>query len=69
MHNELEALQTHIAFQEHSISELNEALIAQQKQLDVFRVELRLLREKLSDLETQGDYKTVTPTDEVPPHY
>jgi len=69
MHSELETLQTHIAFQEHTISELNEALVSQQRQLDVFRVELRLLREKLNELEAQNDYKGSAPADEIPPHY
>jgi uncharacterized coiled-coil protein SlyX len=35
VNKELEDLQTHIAFQEHSIAELNDALISQQKQLDM----------------------------------
>ena len=69
MNKELEELQTHIAFQEHTIAELNEALIAQQKQLDVFRIELRLLREKLGDVEQSLGSKPLSAADEKPPHY
>lgn len=69
MSKELEELQTHIAFQEHTIGELNEALIAQQKQLDLFRVELRLLREKLGEVEQSMVSKPLSAADEKPPHY
>ncbi len=69
MNQELEELQTHIAFQEHAISELNEALLAQQKQLDIFRIELRLLREKLGEVEQNQGSKPLSAADEKPPHY
>jgi SlyX protein len=69
VNKELEELQTHIAFQEHTIAELSEALIAQQKQLDVFRIELRLLREKLGDVEQSVGSKPFSAADEKPPHY
>ncbi len=69
MNKELEELQTHIAFQEHTIAELNTAMIDQQKQLDIFRVELRLLKEKLSELEDRGDSKPLGAAQDRPPHY
>lgn len=69
MSRELEALQTTIAFQEHTIGELNDALIGQQKQLDLLRLELRLLREKLGDLEGRVDSKPHSAAEEKPPHY
>lgn len=69
MSAELDELQTHIAFQEHTISELNEALVGQQKQLDLFRLELRLLREKVEELELALSSKPLAPADEKPPHY
>jgi len=69
VNKELEDLQTHIAYQEHSIAELNDALIAQQKQLDLFRIELRLLREKLGDVEQNLGSKPFSAADEKPPHY
>lgn len=69
MNKELEELQTHIAFQEHTIAELNVALIDQQKQLDVFRIELRLLQEKLAELDARPDSIPSGPGQERPPHY
>ncbi|MGA0805914.1 MAG: SlyX family protein, partial [Pseudohongiellaceae bacterium] len=57
MNPQLEELQMHIAFQEHTLSELNEALISQQKQLDLLRLEVRMLREKLGDVEGRLDSK------------
>lgn len=69
MNKELEELQTHIAFQEHTIAELNDALVSQQKQLDVFRIELRMLREKLGDVEQDLGSKPYGAADEKPPHY
>lgn len=44
MNQQLDELQMHIAFQEHTISELNEALIGQQKQLDLLRLGPHMLR-------------------------
>lgn len=69
MHQSLEDLQIHIAFQEHTISALNSALIAQQKQLDQFRLELRLLREKLEEMENTLEHKPLGVAQEKPPHY
>lgn len=69
VNKELEDLQTHIAFQEHSIAELNDALISQQKQLDLFRIELRMLREKIGDVEQNFGSKPFSAADEKPPHY
>ena len=40
MTEELVELQTQLAFQDHTIATLNEALASQQKQLDVLRLEL-----------------------------
>ena len=69
MNQDLEELQTHIAFQEHSIALLNDALVAQQKQLDRFRMELRMLRDKLGEVEQGLDSKPLSAVDEKPPHY
>jgi SlyX protein len=69
MNQQLDELQMHIAFQEHTISELNEALIGQQKQLDLLRLEVQLLREKLGDVEGRLDSKPHSAADERPPHY
>jgi SlyX protein len=69
MNQDLEDLQTHIAFQEHTIAQLNEALISQQKQLDQFRLELLLLRQKLGEVEQGLDSKPLSAAEERPPHY
>jgi SlyX protein len=60
-------LQTQLAFQEHTIAELNDVVTAQQKQLDLLRLELKMLRDKLGDLEVRVE--TGPPADEKPPHY
>ena len=69
MSKELEDLQTHIAFQELTISELNSALISQQQQLDVLKLEIRLLKEKLGELEDRVESGPRDPAQEKPPHY
>ncbi len=61
-------LESQVAFQEHTIEQLNEALINQQQQLDVLRLELRMLREKFGDLEDRVEHSG-SPKDEKPPHY
>lgn len=67
MTEELVELQTQLAFQDHTIATLNEALASQQKQLDVLRLELKLLREKMGDLEDRVETGPVA--NEKPPHY
>lgn len=69
MQDDIERLQTTVAFQEHSIGELNEALLSQQKQLDLLRMELRLLQERLADMEASGGLKSRAASEEKPPHY
>jgi SlyX protein len=67
MTEELIELQTQLAFQEHTIAELNDVVTNQQKQLDLLRLELKMLREKLGDLEVRVE--TGPPGQEKPPHY
>ncbi len=64
----LVALESQVAFQEHTIEQLNEALISQQQQLDVLRVELRLLSEKFGELDDRVEHSG-SAKDEKPPHY
>ena len=66
--DDLIELQTQLAFQEHTIAELNTVLINHQQQLDVLRLEIRLLKEKCSTLEDRVEHGS-TPKDEKPPHY
>jgi len=64
----LVALESQVAFQEHAIEQLNEALISQQQQIDVLRVELRLLSEKFGELDDRVEHSG-SAKDEKPPHY
>ena len=67
MADELIEVQTQLAFQEQTIAELNEVLTSQQKQIDLMRREIQLLKEKLGMLEDR--IETGPPQDEKPPHY
>jgi SlyX protein len=64
----LVALESQVAFQEHTIEQLNEVLISQQRQLDGLRLELRLLKEKFAALEDRVEHSG-SAIDEKPPHY
>ena len=68
MSNDLIELQTQLAFQEHTIAELNTVLINQQQQMDLLKLEIKLLKEKLSTLEDRVEHGS-TPQHEKPPHY
>lgn len=68
MKTELVELQTQVAFQEHTIAELNSALISQQQQIDRLRLELKQLQDKLAALEEQVE-TAPAPANERPPHY
>lgn len=64
-------LQTTVAFQERNLHELTDIVTAQQKQIDLLKAELKLLRERLGYLEDaqhQGA-QPFSPADEKPPHY
>jgi SlyX protein len=64
----LVALETQVAFQEHTIEQLNKVLISQQQQMDGLRQELRLLKEKFAALEDRVEHSG-SAIDEKPPHY
>ena len=66
--DDLIELQTQLAFQEHTIAELNTVLINQQQQMDLLKLEIKLLKEKLSTLEDRVEHGS-TPQHEKPPHY
>lgn len=67
MADDLIAVQTQLAFQDQTLAELNEVLTSQQRQLDLLRLEILLLKEKLGMLEDR--IETGPPQDEKPPHY
>ena len=61
-------LEEKLAFQEHTIAELNEALVSQQKRLDVLEQRSYLLMERVRQLaERLPDGGTEQ--QETPPHY
>ena len=67
MSNELIELQTQVAFQEQTIAELSDVLTSQQQQLDLLRLEIKVLKEQLGVLEDRVE--AGPPQDEKPPHY
>ena len=62
-------LESRLAFQEHSLNELNEVVTAQQEQIDALRAALQLLESRLSLLAAQAGEPSAKPEDEIPPHY
>lgn len=66
MQEELIELQTQLAFQDETITELNDVLTNQQQQIDVLKLEITLLKEKIEGLE---DASENSPRNEKPPHY
>lgn len=68
MNDDLIQLQTQLAFQEHTIGELNAALISQQQQIDRLRLELKRVQEQCGALEDRVD-SVAAPGLEKPPHY
>jgi len=65
--NNIEELQTKIAFQEHTIEVLNEALSSQQQQLDELTYKLRHVIDKVKSIEPSNMAKDSEET--PPPHY
>lgn len=63
----IEELQTKLAFQEHTIDELNEALTSQQHQLEKVQVQLRHVLDKVKAMEPSSIAKMSEET--PPPHY
>ncbi len=66
---QLQELQSQFAFQEDTVTSLNEALAVQQREILLLKEELALLKQRLKE---QGDTladMTDAPTDERPPHY
>ncbi len=67
MSDDLIELQTQLAFQDQTIAELNDVLTSQQQQIDLLRLEIKMMKEKLG---MQEDRIETSPSqDERPPHY
>ena len=63
----IEELQTKVAFQEHTIEALNEALSSQQKQLDDIAFKVRHVIDRVKSIEPSNIAKQSEET--PPPHY
>lgn len=64
---DIEELQTKVAFQEHTIEALNDALSAQQKQLDEVSFKLKHVIDRVKSMQPSN---IATQSEETPPpHY
>ncbi len=63
----LEALEIKVAYQERTIAQLNDALVAQQRRLDELEARYQALRGELESLAESGGTAPGVP--EKPPHY
>lgn len=63
----LETLEIKIAYQEQTIAQLNDAIVAQQRRLDELEARYQALRGQLESLAESGGTSTDVP--EPPPHY
>jgi SlyX protein len=63
----IEELQTKLAFQEHTIEALNDALSSQQKQLDELTFKVRHVIDRVRSIEPSNIAKQSEET--PPPHY
>ncbi|APD87928.1 SlyX family protein [Alteromonas gracilis] len=63
----IEELQTKLAFQEHTIEALNDALSSQQKQLDELAFKVRHVIDRVRSIEPSNIAKQSEET--PPPHY
>lgn len=66
-HNYIEELQTKVAFQEHTIDALNDALSSQQQQLDDIAFKVRHVIDRVKSIEPSNIAKQSEET--PPPHY
>lgn len=63
-------LQSKLAFQEHTLEELNQVITEQQKQIDRLEQQVLLLRDKCEALEdAQSAPQSGAQQQEKPPHY
>ncbi len=64
---QIEELETKVAFQEHTIDSLNDALTAQQKQLDDLSFKMKHVVDRVKTMQTSNIAKQSEET--PPPHY
>ncbi|MCK5581199.1 MAG: SlyX family protein [Candidatus Omnitrophica bacterium] len=58
-------LEKRVAFQDHMLEEMNEILVAQQKEVEILKRQLKLFEEKI----TSVDLVKRQEDEEPPPHY
>lgn len=67
--SDLVDVQTQLAFQEDSISSLNEAITLQQQEIILLRRQLELLKQRWEEQGTSPDDGPAPTVDDKPPHY
>ncbi len=67
MEDRIDNLETRLAFQEHTVEELNQAVTAQQRQLDDLGALLKALHKRLGELVPAR--VAPVPEERPPPHY
>ena len=67
---DLMELQNQLAFQEHTVQALNQAMADQQQEILVLRRQLELLKQRQDEQAVHQDAdNSASPSDEKPPHY
>ena len=66
---QLEHLQTQVAFQDDTIEQLNKVITKQDAIIRKMEQRFILIGEKIQDMESQLPNKPFNPADELPPHY
>jgi SlyX protein len=61
----IDALESRLAYQDHTIEQLNETITAQWKQIDALTRQMTALKERLQEAEADRP----APANERPPHY
>ncbi|MFT4825105.1 MAG: SlyX protein [Halioglobus sp.] len=62
-------LQSQMAFQEHTVEALNEAIAAQQTEISLLKRQLELLKQRQDEQGPSGDQPGEAVADDRPPHY
>jgi SlyX protein len=66
MEDRITELETKLAFAEDLLDSLNQTVVRQQEQLDLVQQQLRLLNQRLQDIQPPESRSL---RDEIPPHY
>ncbi|NVJ65696.1 MAG: SlyX family protein [Gammaproteobacteria bacterium] len=66
---QLEDLQTQVAFQDDTIEQLNKVITKQDAIIRKMEEKFLAIGEKLQDMQSQMPNKPFNPADELPPHY